>query len=112
MIAPTRIETQLTLQHEIGQAMVCGDQRPFLVALLVPSQELQGAGAAAAKQVAEAVARVNAGLPTLERIRRYKLVEPFTTANGQMTPTLKIRRHVIRQAYAAEIDALYEKGAG
>jgi long-chain acyl-CoA synthetase len=113
MIAPARIETQLTLQPEIGQAIVLGDQRPFLVALLVPNQELQGhAPDRIVKEVAAAVTRVNGGLPTLERIRRYKIVAAFTTANGQMTPTLKIRRHVIRQAYAAELDSLYEKSAG
>jgi long-chain acyl-CoA synthetase len=125
MIAPTRIEGQLTLQPEIGQAMVAGDSRPYLVAVIVPSHELvesaahQRALPAAAplaenpeitKAVGEAVTRVNAGLPALERVRRFLIAEePFTTANGQMTPTLKIRRHIIRRAYGEALDALYEK---
>ncbi|MGA2089364.1 MAG: long-chain fatty acid--CoA ligase [Stellaceae bacterium] len=125
MIAPTRIEGQLTLQPEIGQAMVAGDARPYLVAVIVPSHELVetvarrralpaatplAAQPEIAKAVGEAVARVNAALPALERIRRFLIAEePFTTANGQMTPTLKIRRHIIRRAYGEALDALYEK---
>ncbi len=125
MIAPTRIEGQLTLQPEIGQAMVAGDSRPHLVAVIVPSHELVesvarrralpaatplAAQPEIAKAVGEAVARVNAALPALERIRHFLIAEePFTTANGQMTPTLKIRRHIIRRAYGEALDALYEK---
>ncbi|HXP12250.1 MAG TPA: long-chain fatty acid--CoA ligase, partial [Stellaceae bacterium] len=125
MIAPTRIEGQLTLQPEIGQAMVAGDARPYLVAVIVPSHELVenvarrralpattplAAQPEIAKAVNEAVARVNAVLPALERIRRFLIAEePFTTTNGQMTPTLKIRRHIIRRAYGEALDALYEK---
>jgi long-chain acyl-CoA synthetase len=125
MIAPTRIEGQLTLQPEIGQAMVAGDSRPYLVAVIVPSHELVESAARLHAQTAvtplaenseitqavgEAVTRVNAGLPALERVRRFLIAEePFTTANGQMTPTLKIRRHIIRRAYGEALDALYEK---
>jgi long-chain acyl-CoA synthetase len=43
-----------------------------------------------------------------ERVRRFVVAEEaFTIANGQMTPTLKIKRHVIREAYGAALDALY-----
>ena len=44
-----------------------------------------------------------------ERVRRFVIAgEAFTIANGQMTPTLKIKRHVIREAYGAALDALYQ----
>ena len=44
-----------------------------------------------------------------ERIRRFLIArEPFSVANGQLTPTLKIRRHAIRDAYGASCEALYE----
>jgi long-chain acyl-CoA synthetase len=115
----------LTLQPEIGQAMVAGDSRPYLVAVIVPSHELVESAARLhaqtavtlpaenseiTKAVGEAVTRVNAGLPALERVRRFLIAEePFTTANGRMTPTLKIRRHIIRRAYGEALDALYEK---
>ena len=54
------------------------------------------------------MARVNQTLAPGERVRRFVIAaEPFTIANGQMTPTLKIKRHVIREAYGAALDALY-----
>ncbi|MGH6974722.1 MAG: long-chain fatty acid--CoA ligase, partial [Stellaceae bacterium] len=118
----------LTLQPEIGQAMVAGDRQPYLVAVLVPSQHLIDESArrhrAAADMplaerpeiregLAAAVARANAALAPFERIRRFIAAgEPFTTANHQMTPTLKIRRHVIRQAYGEALATLYEKPGG
>ena len=55
------------------------------------------------------MARVNADLAPVERVRRFVIAaEPFTVANGQMTPTLKIKRFAIRQVYGAALQALYE----
>ncbi|MGH6995964.1 MAG: AMP-dependent synthetase/ligase, partial [Stellaceae bacterium] len=127
MVAPARIEGCLTLQPEIGQAMVAGDRQPYLVAVLVPSQHLIDESARRNRAantplvdrpdireaLAAALARANASLAPFERIRRFLVAnEPFTTANHQMTPTLKIRRHVIRQAYDEALSALYEKAGG
>jgi long-chain acyl-CoA synthetase len=118
MVSPARVEGYLTLQPEIGQTMVFGDRRPYLVAVIVPGAELlerftasRGAGADGELQriIGAAVARVNAELSPVERVRRFIVAnEPFTTANGQMTPTLKIKRHAIRQAYGEALQALYE----
>ena len=124
-IAPQRVEGYLTLQPEIAQAMVYGDRRPHLVALLVPAADLVDRwarkhggngglpGAAEDPQfrelIAEAVARVNKQLGTAERVRRFALArEEFSVANGMMTPSLKIRRHVIKKAYGPELEALYD----
>jgi len=128
MVAPARIEGCLTLQPEIGQAMVAGDRQPYLVAVLVPSQHLIDESARRNRATADtpladradirealsaALARANASLAPFERIRRFLVAnEPFTTANHQMTPTLKIRRHVIRRAYGEALSALYEKTGG
>ncbi|HEY3919383.1 MAG TPA: AMP-dependent synthetase/ligase, partial [Stellaceae bacterium] len=114
MIAPARIEGALTLEPQIAQAMVFGDRRPYLVAVIVPAQDAldraKGDEAALQKTIGAVVARVNQGLANIERVRRFVLAkEAFTTANGQMTPTLKIRRHEIRAVYGAALDALYEK---
>jgi long-chain acyl-CoA synthetase len=120
MISPARVEGYLTLQPEIGQAMVFGDRRPYLVAVIVPGAELMerfggersalaGADGELHRIIGAAVARVNAELSPVERVRRFILAaEPFTTTNGQMTPTLKIKRHAIRQAYGEGLQALYE----
>ncbi|HEY1504579.1 MAG TPA: long-chain fatty acid--CoA ligase [Stellaceae bacterium] len=114
MIAPARIEGALTLEPQIAQAMVYGDRRPYLVAVIVPAQDVidhaKGAEAALSKTVGAVVARVNQSLANIERVRRFVIAkEAFTTANGQMTPTLKIRRHEIRKVYGVALDALYEK---
>jgi long-chain acyl-CoA synthetase len=124
-IAPQKVEGMLTLQMEIAQAMVYGDKRPHLVALLVPDPEWLASRAAAAGKPATlaamrddptlladlraAVDRVNADLSVTERVRRFVLAdEPFSIENGEMTPSLKIRRHVIRARYRTRLDALYK----
>jgi len=123
MISPARIEGYLTLEPEISQVMVFGDRRPYLVAVVVPDPEFAAAyadGEACAdlkalagdagftKAIGAAVNRVNLTLAPSERVRRFVVArEAFTIANGQMTPTLKIKRHVIREAYGATLDALY-----
>jgi long-chain acyl-CoA synthetase len=127
-VSPARIEGLLTLEPEIAQAMVLGDKRPNLVALLVPDEEFlrdwaksqakPRALAAIAddpelhKALGQAVDRVNQKLANLERVRRFLVArEPFTVDNAMMTPTLKIRRHKIQAAYGAELDALYGPAA-
>ena len=60
------------------------------------------------KAIGAAVERVNPTLSPSERVRRFVIAaEAFTIANGQMTPTLKIKRHVIRERYGTALDALY-----
>ena len=123
-ISPARVEGILTLEPEIAQAMVVGDQRPHLVALLVPDEEFLAAwarghgatndlGALAGNAqlhtaLSQVVDRVNRKLSNLERVRHFMVArEAFTVDNALMTPTLKIRRHKIKEAYGAELDALY-----
>ncbi len=109
MISPARVEGYLTLEPEIAQAMVAGDQRPYLVAVIVPDPELAGAEADIAQAVGAAVARVNGVLSPVERVRRFVIAtEAFSIANGQMTPTLKIKRHVIRASHGSALDSLYD----
>ena len=124
-LSPARIEGLLTLRPEIAQAMVWGDRRPHLVALLVPNPEWTKSWAHAAgkpadlamlaedpeflKALGDAVDDVNRGLSIVEKIRRFAVAaEPFSIENEQMTPTMKIRRHVIGKKYGAMLDALYE----
>lgn len=123
-ISPARIETLLMERPEIEQAMVYGDKRPHLVALLVPNGEWLRQWAKAAGKDGDAAAlaadpdlhaalgkaidAVNGRLAVVERLRRFAVTaEPFSLENGQMTPTLKIRRHVIRQAYGPVLEGLY-----
>ena len=97
----------LTLQPEIAQAMVYGDRRPHLVALLVPDPEIASTSDVH-DRLERAVDRVNADLSVIERVRRFITAdEPFTIENEQLTPSLKIRRHVIAKEYGDRLAALY-----
>ena len=108
-VSPQRIEGMLTLQSEIAQAMVYGDRRPHLVALLVPDPEIAKTPDLQAR-LQKAVDRVNADVSVIEKIRRFILAdEGFTIENEQLTPSLKIRRHVISQVYGERLDALYKR---
>ena len=110
-VSPQRVEGMLTLEPEIAQAMVVGDRRPYLVGLVVPDKEWQATlppETDIAKAAMAAVDRVNAGLSVIEKVRRVTIAdEPFTIENGELTPSLKTRRHVLRERYGERLDALY-----
>ena len=123
-VSPARIEGLLTMEPEIAQAMVVGDKRPHLTALIVPDAEFlvhwahkehksrdlaEVAGDEGLRSaLAQAIERVNTRLSTIDRIRRFAIAEaPFSVDNEMMTPTLKIRRHKIKEHYGAALDALY-----
>jgi len=108
-VAPQRVEGMLTLQPEIAQAMVYGDRKPHLVALLVPEADIAGR-ADVHQRLQQAVDRVNADLSVIEKVRRFIVADaPFTIENEQLTPSMKIRRHVIGEVYSDRLDALYRK---
>jgi long-chain acyl-CoA synthetase len=108
-VSPQRIEGMLTLQPEIAQAMIYGDRRPHLVALLVPDADIARAADLQA-QLQKAVDRVNAELSVIEKVRRFIVAdEGFTIENEQLTPSMKIRRHIISKAYGERLDALYAR---
>ena len=124
-VAPQRVEGMLTLQDEIAQAMVQGDKRPYLVGVVVPEAEwalgfARDKGLPAdlhklrdepefVRAMQAAVDRVNQRLSVIEKVRRVIIAdEPFTTDNQQLTPSLKIRRHVLRQVYGERLDRLYK----
>ncbi|QZH76423.1 MAG: long-chain fatty acid--CoA ligase [Erythrobacter sp.] len=123
-VAPQKLEGMLTLQPEISQAMVSGDQQPYMVALIVPDAEwaLQWARAndipfdlkslqdlpAFRSAMKAAIDRTNADLSVIEKVRKFAFAdEPFSTDNNQMTPTMKIRRHQIREVYGERLAELY-----
>ncbi|MFZ1415321.1 MAG: long-chain fatty acid--CoA ligase [Defluviicoccus sp.] len=124
-ISPARVEGLLTQQPEIAQAFAAGDRRSHLVALLVPEEGWLKAWARAAGKpfnastlardpdflaaMRAAVERANAGLSVIEKVRRFAVTaEAFSTENGQMTPTLKLRRHVIRSSYRDLLESLHD----
>ncbi|MXP47849.1 AMP-binding protein [Altererythrobacter luteolus] len=123
-VAPQKIEGMLTLQPEIAQAMVSGDKRPYIVGLIVPDAEwaLEWARAndekfdlvqlqqlpAFRSAVSDAIARVNKDLSVVEKVRQFTFAdEAFSIENEEMTPSMKIRRHKIRERYQEQLNGLY-----
>ncbi len=123
-IAPQKIEGMLTLQPEIAQAMVSGDKRPYVVGLIVPDAEWAVDWAKANDEkfdmkalqdlpafktaVRAAIDRVNQDLSVIEKVRGFAFAdEAFSIENEEMTPSMKIRRHKIRERYQDRIDGLY-----
>jgi Long-chain acyl-CoA synthetases (AMP-forming) len=123
-VSPQKVESMLTLQPEIAQAMVSGDRRPYVVGLIVPDADwalewarangeafdfkaLQGLPAFRTA-VRMAIDRVNADLSVIEKVRQFTFAEePFGIENEEMTPSLKIRRHKLKERYGERLDALY-----
>ena len=123
-VAPQKIEGMLTLQPEIAQAMVSGDKRPYVVGLIVPDAEWALEWARAndvkydmkalqdlpefKKAVGKAVDRTNSDLSVVEKVRKFEFAdEAFAIENEEMTPSMKIRRHKIRDRYQQRIDGMY-----
>ncbi len=123
-VAPQKVEGMLTLQPEIMQAMIFGDRKPYMTAVIVPDPEWTQEWCAATgvkcdaasvnsdleyrAALGRAVERVNKELSQIERVRRFILAdEPFAIENEQLTPSLKIRRHILRQVYGDRLNGLY-----
>jgi long-chain acyl-CoA synthetase len=123
-ISPQRVEGTLCLEEELEQAMVFGDKRPYLTAVLVPDEEwLKKWSRSNGKEnsleklakdmqlisaIGEAVLRYNKTVPVIEKVRKFVISHhSFTVENGQMTPTLKIRRHAILREFRVGLEALY-----
>lgn len=101
MVSPAKLEGLLMAEPEVAQAVAAGEGQAGIVALLVAA-EGQEAG------LGEAVARVNARLSSIERIRRWGVVgSPFSVENGLLTPTMKVKRRAVLERYEAEVRALY-----
>ena len=112
-IAPGRVEALLAIEPEIEQVMVDGDHRPWLAGVIVPSDEARAKTTSDTELktlITEAVDRANTRLSQIERVRRFVIApEAFSTENSQLTPTLKVRRHVVRATYAERLDSLYKR---
>ncbi|WP_339861320.1 long-chain fatty acid--CoA ligase [Thalassospira alkalitolerans] len=125
-ISPQRIEGLLTLETEISQAMVYGDDKPYLVAVLWPDEDFMrefakengidnnidalGTNEEFRKKIRSAIDIVNRRVSTIEKVRSFIFAETaFSIDNEMLTPSMKIRRHKIRDAYGAQLNALYQR---
>jgi long-chain acyl-CoA synthetase len=119
-VAPVYLEALLTADPLIAQAVVVGDGRSHLAALIVPDRaqlerELAARGLAAAdvrEVFAERIAQRLAEVSEFEQVRRFALLDqPLTIEAGELTPTLKLRREVIARRYAERIERMYAEPA-
>ncbi len=109
-VAPKNIEAAIKMSPLVGEAVVIGDRRKFLTALVT-------LGDAAAKindanqiraQIQAQIDTVNASLARVEQVKKFAILpKPFGIDTGELTPTMKIKRKVVAAKYASEIEAMY-----
>jgi long-chain acyl-CoA synthetase len=106
-ITPEWVESELTSEAEIAQAMASGEARPHPVALVVAS------ASASEDSIEQAIARANSRLPDYARVRRWALFpEAPSLANGLLTANGRLRRAEIAARYHSLIDSLYDQAIG
>jgi long-chain acyl-CoA synthetase len=118
-MSPSRIEAKLTQAHPlVGGACVVGNNRPYNVAVIAVDPDVRGqlraaenTSAGIAAILAGAVAQANRELARVEQIKRFAVIDdPWLPGGDELTPTLKLRRRVIEQKYATNIELLYAGG--
>ena len=123
-ISPSRIEAKLDIEPEISQSMMYGDYKNYLVAIIVPDREFAKQWAednskefsikklikdeAFIKAIKQTTEKVNKELSIIEQIRKFLLIDKeFTIENEMMTPTMKVRRFMVKLNYKNELEGLY-----
>jgi long-chain acyl-CoA synthetase len=124
-LAPQPIENELKLNKYVSEAVLIGDKRKYVVALIVPDFDQLDAYAAREEMSFESrenilssrhmetlfqtvIDKVNANHPSYEQIKYFRLVDkPFTLESGELTPSLKVKRKVVQEKYADLIESMY-----
>jgi long-chain acyl-CoA synthetase len=106
-VAPQNLENELKSHKVISQVLVVGDRKPYIAALVTVDPEF--AGSDTQERVQQAVDAVNDGRSRFEQIKRFTILpRDFSLEQDELTPTLKLRRKVVLEHFAAEADALYD----
>jgi long-chain acyl-CoA synthetase len=105
-VAPQNLENALKMHPLVSQALVVGDRRPYVAALITLAEGVARDQAEAEMQ--QVVDDVNRDLSRFEQIKRYAILpRDFTAEDGEVTPTMKLKRRVCQEHFATEIEALY-----
>jgi long-chain acyl-CoA synthetase len=124
-VAPEQLETRLNECQFIHQAVICGDERPFISAMVTLDETAEtwaiqhgisfetraelADHPQIREQVAREIAKLNEALPHFETVRRFHILpEPLTAEAGELTPTGKVRRRAVLQKYRDVVDTLYK----
>jgi long-chain acyl-CoA synthetase len=106
-VAPQNLENELKAHKIVSQALVVGDRRPYVAALVTLDPEYANGDVQA--EVQRAVDAVNDGRSRYEQIKRFRILpRDFSLEHDELTPTLKMRRKVILEHFASDVDALYD----
>ena len=126
-IAPQALENRLKVSSAISQAMVHGDKRKFLSALITIDEDSAQAWAVEQGVQFQSVAdltqhpkmfdriqtevdQLNASLPSYERIKKFAILEQdLSQEAGELTPTLKVKRKVVTERYRTLLDSFYDE---
>ncbi len=113
-IAPQNLENALKASRFVSQAIVVGDRRPYVAALVtLDDAELASSSRDPQELVQELVDDVNHDRTRVEQIKRFVILpRDFSQEEGEVTPTLKLRRRVIHEHFAEEIERLYAGQSG
>ena len=104
-ISPIKIENELVNSELFEQSIVYGDNKPFLVALLVLSEDKK---LSTEDEIKLEIEKINKKLSKIENIKKYFTIsEKFSIENGMLTPTLKLKRYKIIQKYKNNFEKLY-----
>ncbi|MES1248188.1 MAG: long-chain fatty acid--CoA ligase [Actinomycetota bacterium] len=108
-IAPQNLENALKGSRFISQAVIIGDRRPYITALITLDQaEVGSSGRDPQELVQEIVDGVNRDRVRVEQIKKFSILpRDFSQEDGELTPTLKLRRRVVADHFADEIEKLY-----
>ena len=104
-ISPTKIESDLNKSDFIEQSLVYGDNKPYLVCLIVLSSEYKNIKN---EEIQKEIEKINKNLSKIEKIKKYFIIKnQFTIENNMMTPTLKLKRYKIIKTYQNELEKLF-----
>jgi long-chain acyl-CoA synthetase len=106
-VAPQNIENELKASKYISQALVIGDRRPYLTALITLDEAAKGLSDPRSL-VEDVVDEVNADKASFEQVKRFAVLDrDFSAEHDEVTPTLKLKRKVVAEHFADDIEALY-----
>ena len=104
-ISPIKIENDLNKSDFFEQSLVYGDNKPYLVSLIVLSKEFKNI---TEEQIQEEIDKINKNLSKIEKIKKFFIIKnQFTIENNMMTPTLKLKRYKIIKNYQIELEKLF-----
>ena len=104
-ISPIRIENDLNKSNFIEQSLVYGDNKQYLICLIVLNHEYKNISV---EKIQQEIEKINKNLSKIEKIKKFIIIdEEFTIENGMMTPTLKLKRYKIIKKYKIDLEKLY-----